>query len=89
MLPVRNKGLAPEHLDMAHFLGEALERFRRRAGMTLQDVADVVGTPRSTVLRWERGEFAPRGPDLAKLIRLFQLEADEQASLLAAARRHV
>lgn len=40
--------------------GEARSR-RTNAGLSLGEVAEAIGVSPSTVLRWERGERAPRG----------------------------
>lgn len=45
---------------------------RLRAGLSLREVADAVGTSDVTVLHWERGESVPRLPAALAYWRLLQ-----------------
>lgn len=38
--------------------GEKIKQLRQRRGMTLQDVANIVGVGKSTVRKWETGDIA-------------------------------
>ncbi len=45
---------------------------RLRAGLSLREVAEAVGTSNVTVLKWERGDQVPRGPAAIAYWRLLQ-----------------
>jgi len=52
---------------------------RRLAGLSQQDVAEVLGVHRETVSRWERGERTPRGERLlayATVLRVLREPAE-------------
>lgn len=38
-------------------IGELIASQRKKLGFTLEDVGKICGVPRSTVLRWERGQI--------------------------------
>jgi DNA-binding XRE family transcriptional regulator len=63
-------------------------QLREVAGLTLAEVAELAGTDRQTVYRWERGESAPRGDNALRYYRaLVQLQeitaaANESAASL-------
>jgi transcriptional regulator with XRE-family HTH domain len=60
-----------EH-DGRHFPNE-LKMFRRKKGLTQQEVADILGlVHRTSVSQWERGIKFPSGDDLLKLSLLYQ-----------------
>ncbi len=54
----------------------SLESLRVNAGMTQQDVADILGVSRSTVMKWERGDVAPKGLVIYALSKLYSVEID-------------
>lgn len=47
-------------LAREHVAAGTARELRKRSGLSLADVADVVEVSPSAVLRWERGERAPR-----------------------------
>ncbi len=56
--------------------GDALREARLQAGLTLEQVASVIGASKSTVLRWERHQGpGPRAPELARHAAAVGLDA--------------
>lgn len=49
-------------------LGEKMKALREQRGLTLQDVADVVGVGKSTVRKWENGDIKNMGRDKIALV---------------------
>ena len=74
-----------EGVDTPTF-GEALARFRTRAGLSQQQLAKQLGKNRRAIAAWEGGEYLPktRG-DVLELIRLLKLSDEETVLLLRAA----
>ncbi|HEU4324286.1 MAG TPA: helix-turn-helix transcriptional regulator [Roseiflexaceae bacterium] len=72
----------------AESFGQALRRFRLRAGMTITELSEAIGSGRLTITEWERGKRLPRDRarvlDLAQVLRLHD---QETAHLMAAVRR--
>jgi transcriptional regulator with XRE-family HTH domain len=48
-------------------LGTAMREYRVARGLTLKDVADVVGISESGLSRWEHGRNRPGAPELRRL----------------------
>jgi transcriptional regulator with XRE-family HTH domain len=69
--------------------GELLHRFRKRAHLTQQQLAETIGMHRHAISRWEQGEFLPASKaivlELARSLRLKDQEARQllDASLTA------
>lgn len=61
---------------MAQAIDDEIKRVRRELGWTQAELADALGVAANTVARWERGELAPRAPDL---VRLALRAAEERA----------
>lgn len=61
---------------------EVWRALRERAGLTLREVAEVLGVSQMAISRWERGERVARGQNAARYLRLLRLalprEADEE-----------
>jgi len=55
-----------------------IRRFRRRANLTQQDLAQRVGVSTRTIQRWEGGESKPRGLSAKALVRALDLEGEER-----------
>jgi transcriptional regulator with XRE-family HTH domain len=74
-----------EDADIPAF-GEALARFRTRAGLSQQRLAKQLGKNRRAIAAWEGGEYLPktRG-DVLELTRILKLNDEESALLLRAA----
>jgi transcriptional regulator with XRE-family HTH domain len=75
-------------------LALALRRARDASGLKQAEVEAILGTSKSTVVRWESGETEPRASQLAVLARIYGCtpndllsgvlrEVDEGAGLLA------
>jgi Predicted transcriptional regulators len=58
--------------------GEVLKSFRKRRGLTQQQLAIAIGRHRNAISRWEQGDFLPKSKgivlELAKVLRLDYLE---------------
>lgn len=50
---------------------------RKKAGLNQKDVAEAIGTERSTVAKWESGVSVPRADKLPKLASLYKTTVDE------------
>lgn len=51
----------------AEGIGNVLRQLRAIAGMTQAEAAEHLGVEVGSLGRWERADFAPKGPDLARL----------------------
>ncbi|MBO4459597.1 MAG: helix-turn-helix domain-containing protein [Clostridiales bacterium] len=58
-------------------LGNRLLAYRRREGMSQQQLADKLGVARSTVARWEKENNAPSVPEIKKISDLLGLSEQE------------
>jgi transcriptional regulator with XRE-family HTH domain/tetratricopeptide (TPR) repeat protein len=61
---------------------ERLAQRRKALGLTQEDLADLLGVGRSTVVRWERGETEPLPWIRPKLAKTLQVSADRLEDLL-------
>ncbi len=61
-------------------LGNRLLAYRRREGMSQQQLADKLGVARSTVARWEKENNAPSVPEIKKISDLLGLSEQELLS---------
>lgn len=56
-------------------IGQMIYNHRKEKGLTLEEVGDYCGVPRSTVSRWERGEIQKIKRDkMEKLCKLLDLD---------------
>ena len=55
---------------------QTLRQLRQARGWTQQDVAERLGTSRSLVSRWERGETVPRARTQQRLAILFGVSVE-------------
>lgn len=55
----------------------ALREIRRRAGLSQEDLARMVGVERTTVTKWESGHNEPALPVFAKIADVLGVPADE------------
>lgn len=53
-------------------LGEFLSRLRQRRGLTIPDVVDRLGVPRSTAYQWEWQSSRPEPENLQRLLDLYE-----------------
>lgn len=74
---------------MAETFGQALRRFRDRAGLTVTELAEMLGASRHSIACWERDRRVPRDRarllDLAQVLRLSDREMEQ---FIAATRRY-
>lgn len=61
-------------------LGNRLLAYRRREGMSQQQLAEKLGVARSTVARWEKNNNAPSVPEIKKISELLGLSEQELLS---------
>lgn len=54
----------------------SIKAWRVNKGMTQQDVADILGVTRQTVLDWEKDSAAPRALVIYALAKLYETEVD-------------
>lgn len=65
--------------------GTLVRTFRRRRRRTQQRLADALGVHRSTVFRWERGDYLPESKaQILELARILSLDDQETRQLLEA-----
>lgn len=58
-------------------IGDKLAAFRRRAGMSQQEVAPAIGTSRQTISNRELGQGSPALDKAAELARLYGVTLDD------------
>lgn len=56
---------------------EQLTKYRCAAGLTREAVAKICGVDRSTVTRWENGNFSPRTDKLPIIAKILGCTIDE------------
>lgn len=61
-------------------ISDKLAALRRRAGMSQQEVATVIGMSRQTIANWEAGQGAPALDKAAELARLYGVTIDDLVS---------
>lgn len=54
-----------------------LKRERERKGLSLRDLAKMIGVDRSTISYWEHGIKTPRDRNKLKLVRVFGMKIEE------------
>ena len=54
----------------------SLDALRVNANMTQQDVADIMGVSRATVIKWESDKVEPKGVVIYALAKLYKVEID-------------
>lgn len=54
-----------------------IREFRKRAGITQEELAQLLGVSRPAVAQWERGINNPRADMLIKLANLFKCSIDD------------
>lgn len=60
------------------FDNSTLKKFRERAGLTQQVVADSIGIQVRTYQKWEKGEVKPDGYNLIRLMNLLDIESVQE-----------
>src|SRR5690606_9790934 len=62
--------------DLRLLIADHLIRARKRAGLSMAEVARHLGRSRNTVADWERGSTSPTALDLADLLEIYRVPAD-------------
>ncbi|MET8998555.1 helix-turn-helix domain-containing protein [Amycolatopsis sp. NPDC004169] len=71
---------------MAERWGASLRRYRTRAGLTQEQLAEAAGVSIRTLRRWETGDGGhPHGPSVRRVARVLDLTGGERDRLLALA----
>lgn len=69
-----------------YVFGELLRGYRKREGLTQQQLAEELGKSRTTVIGWEKCEYVPRSRDsIIRVAEVLFLSVDETHRLLVAA----
>jgi transcriptional regulator with XRE-family HTH domain len=63
-------------------LGAELRRLRGKAGLTLDEVADLMTCSTSKISRLETGKGIPKMPDIRELIRIYGVTSDTEQDML-------
>jgi transcriptional regulator with XRE-family HTH domain len=63
-------------------LGAELRRLRGKAGLTLDEVADLMTCSTSKISRLETGKGIPKMPDIRELIRIYGVASDTEQDML-------
>jgi transcriptional regulator with XRE-family HTH domain len=63
-------------------LGAELRRLRGKAGLTLDEVADLMTCSTSKISRLETGKGIPKMPDVRELIRIYGVTSDTEQDML-------
>lgn len=59
-------------------LGDLLARLRQRRGMTMPEVVEALGIPRSTGYSWEGPHSRPEPENLQRLLDLYEATDEER-----------
>lgn len=54
-----------------------IKALRINNDMNQQDVADILGVSKPTVIKWEKGEVEPKGLVIYALAKLYDVEIEE------------
>src|SRR5262245_59085459 len=65
-----------DHASMTE-LGGLIAEYRKAKFPTLEQAAEALEVSRSAVNQWELGLTAPRGKNIAKVIRVFGIDSDD------------
>jgi transcriptional regulator with XRE-family HTH domain len=63
-------------------LGAELRRLRSKAGLTLDEVADLMTCSTSKISRLETGKGIPKVPDIRELMRIYGVSSDTEQDML-------
>ncbi len=55
---------------------ENIKAEREKAGLSISEVADVIGVHPNTVKGWEKGEFEPTSRNIVQLATMYGCSAD-------------
>lgn len=57
----------------------SIKALRINKGLNQQDVADILGVSKPTVIKWEKGEVEPKGLVVYALAKLYDVEVQNIA----------
>lgn len=57
-------------------LGERIKESRKKAGLSQEKVAELIGVSRQAVAKWEAGQSAPNTENLIRLAEIFEVAVD-------------
>ncbi len=58
-------------------IGDKVRELRERAGMTQEELADLMGVQRNTVWRWENNRAGLRGENIQRMSSVLNVDASE------------
>lgn len=64
-------------MSLQRYVGEKIKEFRLKRGMSQEELADLLGTTKQTVSRYETGERKANQDILFKLSEIFNVSIDE------------
>ncbi len=79
LLHTRTETATIESMDQVDHIGTAIREGRDRAGLTQQQVAEMIGAYRPDLSDWERGERTPSAVTLLRLARALRLDLNRLA----------
>lgn len=68
-------------------LGARLQQLRKRAGLSLRGLQDLVGISNAKISLWENGHRLPRYEDLEKVLTAMEVSADEREGIIGLRQR--
>lgn len=66
---------------MTENIKNSVRDYRKRTGLTQEDLARAMGVSRQTIISIERGRYVPSLPLALKLARYFECSADDMFKL--------
>ena len=58
-------------------LEEQIRNYRKQAGMSQEEMAELIGVSRQAITKWENGTGTPDIANLVAIAELFQISLDE------------
>ncbi len=62
-------------------LGENIVKFRKKAKLSQEELAEFMGCARQTISNWELGETSPTAEQVIELSKIFKVSSDELLGL--------
>lgn len=81
--PILNvsQDLLEEHFSGEKVIGKRIEMYRKKRGLSAQDLADLMKVSRQSVYRWENGERIPDVLTFMKLARMIGVRVESLLGL--------
>ena len=73
--------LLEEHFSGEKVIGKKIEMYRKKRGLSAQDLADLMKVSRQSVYRWENGERIPDVLTFMKLARMLDVRVEDLLGL--------